>query len=720
MHVQPGSPYPLGATWDGAGVNVAVYSGHASAVELCLFDPPPSETETTRVGLTHRTGDVWHAYLPDLRPGQVYGLRVHGPWDPSRGHRCNPNKLLIDPYARALTSRFEWNDAVFGHATIDGTPRVAGGQAMDTRDSAPFVCKAIVVDDAFDWGSDCAPRTPWSNTIIYECHVRGLTMRHPEVPEALRGTYLGLASEPVLEHLRSLGVTAVELMPVQHHLSEATLLRRGLRNYWGYNPIAFTAPHASYATGDQGEQVTEFKTMVKALHDADIEVILDVVYNHTAEGNRHGPTLSLRGIDNSAYYRLSPDDPRYYMDYTGCGNSLDTVDARGMQLVLDSLRTWVQTMHVDGFRFDLAPVLGRGPYGEHLDTFWNAMQQDPVLGQVKLIAEPWDLGHNGWRVGSFPVGWAEWNAPFRDTLRRFWSGDAGLVDELASRLAGSSDLYPAGPTASINFVACHDGFTLADLTCYDSKHNEDNGEDNRDGHDENHSRNWGVEGATDDDSILALRERIQRNLIATTVFSQGVTMLCAGDELGRTQRGNNNAYCQDNEIGWVDWALDERRTRLAGFTRAVLAIRREHAVLRRHSVFRGRGADGDSAPDVIWIRPDGQEMTVEEWQDKAGQVLGMLLPGEHADEQDELGQPVTGDTLLLLLNGGETDLDFTLPPGADSGRWCELVNTARPGDDAARAPGAGAGPRIETHGPPLTLPAHTLMLLRHLVEPPTA
>jgi len=713
MRVWPGHPHPLGVVWDGEGVNVAVFSQHASAVELCLFDPPAGETETARIPLRNRTGHVWHAYLPDLRPGQLYGLRVHGPWDPGAGHRCNPHKLLIDPYARAVTSRFEWDDAIFGHATIEGTPRVTGDQAMDLRDSATFVPKGVIIDDSFDWEDDRPPRTPWSSTVIYECHVRGLTMRHPEVPDALRGTYLGLASEPVVEHLLSLGVTAVELMPVQHFLSEAALVHRGLRNYWGYNPLAFTAPHAGYATGDRGEQVAEFKAMVKALHAAGIEVILDVVYNHTAEGNRHGPTLSLRGIDNAAYYRLSPDDPRYYMDYTGCGNSLDTVNARGMQLVLDSLRTWVQEMHVDGFRFDLAPVLGRGPYGEHLDTFWNVLQQDPALAEVKLIAEPWDLGHNGWRVGTFPVGWAEWNAPYRDTVRRFWRGHPGLVDELAYRLAGSSDIYAGGPTASINFVACHDGYTLADLVTYERKHNEDNGEDNRDGHDDNNSRNWGVEGPSDDAGIASQRERVQRNLIATAALSQGVTMLCSGDELGRTQRGNNNAYCQDNEIGWVDWELDEQRARLLGFTRAVMAICREHPVLRRRSFFRGRGGDGKGLDDVIWIRADGQEMTVEDWRNETGHVLGMLLPGEHTDEQDEWGRPIRGDTLLMLFNGGASDLAFTLPAVGTPGHWHERINTARPGDDAALPPDAPPGAPVAAQ---LTLEAHTFMLLRHFPE----
>jgi isoamylase len=676
MRVWPGNPYPLGPTWDGEGVNFALFSENATQVELCLFDQPADARESARIPLTERDGFVWHAYLPDVRPGQLYGYRVHGPWAPSNGHRFNPAKLLIDPYARALSGPIRWSDDLLGDVPADaGTDPSAS-----PSDSAGVMPKCIVVEAAFSWGDDRPPRTPWNRTVIYECHLRGLTKLHPGVPEPLRGTYLGLGMDPVLEHLLELGVTAVELMPVHQFMSEPELVRRGLTNYWGYNSIAFFAPHVEYASGPAGSQVAEFKTMVKRLHGAGIEVILDVVYNHTAEGGEFGPTLSLRGIDNASYYRLDPADRRRYVDFTGCGNSLNMVHARTIQLIMDSLRYWVLEMHVDGFRFDLAPALARELYEvNQLGTFFDIIAQDPVLSCVKLIAEPWDLGPGGYQVGNFPVGWTEWNGKYRDTVRRFWRGDSGQVADLAYRLTGSSDLYGAtgrSPYASINFVTCHDGFTLRDLVSYEGKHNEANGEDNRDGNDANWSRDWGVEGETDRPDVLRLRDRAARNLITTLAFSQGVPMLSHGDEVGRTQRGNNNAYCQDNEIAWVNWSLDSRAEQLLAFTREVFSLRRRHPVLRRRSFFRGAPVAGDGAKDVTWLRPDGAELADEDWHREDTHALGMLLRGEASDEIDDRGRTVAGETLLLLLNGGPEACTFTLPP---VGTWRVLVNTASPG-----------------------------------------
>jgi len=702
MTALPGLPYPLGVRWDGRGVNVAVYSELATAIELCLFDAPAGAAERTRIRLPARTGRVWHGYVPEIGPGQLYGLRVHGPWEPGSGRRCNPRKLLIDPYARALTANVEWNAAVIppAGAAMSDEPAAA--------DSAPFVPKALVVDDRFDWEEDRPPLTPWNRTVIYEAHVRGLTARHPGVEPALRGTYLGLAAPPVVAHLKSLGVTALELLPVQHFLSEPALSARGLVNAWGYNPIAFAAPHAAYATGDRGQQVTEFKAMVKALHAAGIEVLLDVVFNHTAEGNQLGPHLSLKGLDNPTWYRLQHGEAGSYVDYTGCGNSLNAPHPAALRLVADSLRTWVESYHVDGFRFDLAPVLARGWNGEHLDAFWNTLLQDPLLSRVKLIVEPWDLGPDGDRSGRFPPEIAEWNGRFRDTVRRFWRGDSGQIAPLAYRLSGSSDLYAGGPSSSINFVTCHDGFTLADLVAYERKHNEANGEDNRDGTDANWSRNWGVEGPTDDPEVLALRARVQRSLLATAILSQGVVMLCAGDELGQTQAGNNNAYCQD-ELSWIEWELDEARAALLGFARKALALVSEHPVLRRNSFLQGRargelaasaeGAGGAAIEkDVYWLRADGQELTRDDWHDADRHVLGMLLPGHHADERDD-EEPAA--TLLLLLNGGPEPVELGLPTLAGPGHWEILLDTT---DDAA------AGP-----APPQLAP-HSLLLLRFVED----
>jgi isoamylase len=696
VRARPGSPYPLGATWDGESTNFALFSEHATAVELCLFDAPDAARETERIPLVGPEEFVWHVTLADARPGQLYGYRVHGPYEPQAGHRFNPAKLLIDPYARAITGPIRWSDALFGY--VPGDP--GEDLSFNAADSAGAMPKSVVVETAFTWGDDRPPRTPWSRTVIYEAHVKGLTQRHPAVPSELRGTYLGLSIDPVVDHLTALGVTAVELMPVHHFVDDRQLLERGLTNYWGYNSIGFFAPEVRYATAGRGAQVTEFKTMVKRLHRAGIEVILDVVYNHTAEGNHLGPTLSLRGIDNAAYYRLVPDQPRYYTDFTGCGNSFAMVNPRAIQLIMDSLRYWVLDMHVDGFRFDLAPVLARELHEvNRLGTFFDIMRQDPVLSQVKLIAEPWDLGPDGFQVGRFPAGWAEWNARFRDGIRRFWRGDPGLVGDVATRLSGSSDLYASGarlPYASINFVACHDGFTLADLVAYEHKHNEANGEDNRDGNDDNASRNWGAEGPTGSVAIRGIRRRIVRNFIATVACAQGVPMITAGDEIGRTQHGNNNAYCQDNELGWVDWNLDEDARALLEFTRRAFAIRRDNPGLRRRRFFRG---DAGAVKDVSWIRPDGTEMTQDDWNDPAGHVLGMLIHAAAAEERDERGRPLGGDPLLLLVNGGERSRSFALPRLDGPGTWHELLNTARQGTRSVKTPA-------------INLVAHSLILLR--------
>ncbi|HEX9824121.1 MAG TPA: glycogen debranching protein GlgX [Actinomycetota bacterium] len=695
MRTRPGSPSPLGATWDGEGVNFALFSHHATAVELCLFDDTGEEA---RIPLRERTDDVWHAYLQDARPGQRYGYRVHGPYAPEDGHRFNPHKLLLDPYAKVLTGEVAWSDALFGYPVGDTEEDLV----IDTRESAGSMPKSMVVDTSFTWGGDRPPRTPWHRTVIYECHVRGLTMRHPGVPEQLRGTYLGLAAEPVLDHLRSLGVTAVELLPVHHSVSEQALVDRGLTNYWGYNSIGFFAPHRAYAT-DGGDPVTEFKSMVKALHRAGIEVILDVVYNHTAEGGHLGPTLSFRGIDNAVYYRLDPGDPRYTWDVTGTGNTVNMAEHHPVQLVMDSLRYWAEEMHVDGFRFDLATALARDEKGVGwTGPFISACRQDPVLAGTKLIAEPWDLGAGGYQLGGFPPAWAEWNDRYRDSVRRFWRGDTGQLPELASRLTGSADIFAATGRrtyASINYVTAHDGFTLHDLVSYERKRNEANGEDNRDGPETEHSRNWGQEGPAGSPRVRRMRERMKRNLLSTLLLSQGVPMLVAGDEMGRTQLGNNNAYCQDNEVSWVRWDLEPEDRDLLRFTRRVLELFRSTPVLRRRGFFSGR-ADGD-AKDLTWVRPDGEEMTRKDWDDRERQVIGMLVQGRAADETDERGRPIVGDTMLLLMNGGWRSRRFVLPtvPGGP-GLWSEVLNTAQPG--SARVLRKVA----------LNLQAHSLMLLR--------
>ncbi|MEW6248733.1 MAG: glycogen debranching protein GlgX [Nitrospirota bacterium] len=681
MKIWPGRPYPLGATWDGEGVNFALFSENADAVELCLFDGPYDARESHRIRVEERTDQVWHVYLPEVRPGQHYGYRVHGPYAPEEGHRFNPAKLLIDPYAKSIAGTVEWSDAMFGYRVGDPDADLS----RDDRDNAGNVPKCVVIDEAFTWGGDRLLRTPWERTIIYEVHVKGLTVRHPEVPEALRGTYAGLATPPIIDYLKGLGVTAVELLPVHHFVRDKHLCDRGLTNYWGYNTIGFFAPDIRYASSPvRGRHVKEFKTMVKTLHSAGIEVILDVVYNHTAEGNHLGPTLSFRGIDNATYYRLVPDQPRYYMDYTGCGNSLNVRHPRTLQLIMDSLRYWVLEMHVDGFRFDLASTLARELHDvDRLSAFFDIIHQDPVLSQVKLIAEPWDLGEGGYQVGNFPVGWAEWNGKYRDTIRRFVRGDGGQVAELAYRLSGSSDLYEGGgrrPHASINFVTAHDGFTLHDLVSYNHKHNEANGEDNRDGTGDNLSWNCGVEGPTNDPAINALRERQKRNFLAILLLSQGVPMICGGDEIGRTQRGNNNAYCQDNELSWFDWKLDRAARELLAFTQSLIAFRKRHPVLRRRRFFQGRRIRGSEVKDLAWFRPDGKEMTDEDWGSGYARSLGLRLAGDAIEEADERGQPIQDETLLILLNMHHEPLTFTLPAHKRGVRWVTVLDTMLSGD----------------------------------------
>ncbi|HEY8154496.1 MAG TPA: glycogen debranching protein GlgX [Myxococcota bacterium] len=652
MRILDGRPHPLGATWTGEGTQFALFSEVATRVELCLFDAPTAAEPRARVELRERTDSVWHALLPEVRPGQIYAYRVHGPFAPERGERCDPSKLLVDPYARAIAGRLSWSDA-----------------------QAP---RALVVDPAFDWEDDRRPHTPWSRTVVYECSVKGMTARHPGVAPALRGSYLGLASEPVIEHLLALGVTAVELLPVHHCVTEERLARLGLTNYWGYNTLGFFAPDARFATGDRGEQVREFKTMVKALHRAGIEVLLDVVYNHTCEGDHTGPTLSWRGIDNAAYYRLDPARPSEYLDFSGCGNALNLLHPRTLRLVLDSLRYWAEEMHVDGFRFDLAPALARGfEEGDRLERFFALIQQDPTLAGSKLIAEPWDLGENGYRLGHFPAGWAEWNGKYRDTVRRFWRGDSGRAGKIASRLSGSEDVYGRRtPHASVNFVTCHDGFTLRDLVSYEQKHNQANGEENRDGSDANWSWNGGEEGETEDDDVQTLRARMQRNFLATLAFSQGIPMLSHGDEIGRTQLGNNNGYCHDSPLTWLDWELDQPRRDLLAFARRVFALRRAHPVLRRRSFFSGRPIETGRAKDLVWLRPDGAELGAEDWQDPEIRRLGMLISGEAHDERDETGRPVEGESLLLLFNAAGVDCYFRLPAMPIPGRFEPLLTTA--------------------------------------------
>jgi len=664
MEVWTGSPYPLGATWDGQGVNFAIFSRHADKVELCLFDDT-GKRELQRIPLRERTDFVWHGYLPQLRPGQLYGYRVYGPYKPEEGHRFNPNKLLLDPYARSIVGQVKWSDANFGY-TIGHKKE---DLSLDKRDNVSHMPRCQVVDDAFSWGDDRHPNIASNERVIYEMHVGGYTRRHPDVPHPAQGKFAGLTTPQVVDHLKSLGVTTVELLPVHSFIDDRPLTQRGLVNYWGYNTIGFFAPDGRYGT------VNDFKTMVKTLHAAGIEVILDVVYNHTAEGNEKGPTLSFRGIDNHSYYRLG-DDKRFTADFTGCGNSLDLRNPRVLQLVVDSLRYWVSEMRVDGFRFDLASTLARDsadfdPYS----PFFAVLRQDPVLAPRLLIAEPWDLGEGGYQVGGFPHGWAEWNDQYRDTMRAYWKGDGGLIGDFARRLTGSHDLYgnnDRGPNASVNFITAHDGFTLNDLVSYNEKHNEANGEDNRDGNDNNLSWNHGAEGPTDDPEINKLRERTKRNFIATLLVSQGVPMITAGDEVSRTQNGNNNTYCQDNELNWHDWYWDDPKWRLLNFTKKMIRMRKEHPIFRRRDFFRGVPVGDAGRKDVAWLKPDGHEMTTEEWEKEFARSLGMWLNGDWLPETDDRGKTLRDSSYLVLFNAHHDRIDFKLPEGAG---WRTEVDT---------------------------------------------
>lgn len=667
MRIWPGSSYPLGATWDGKGVNFAIFSENAVSVTLLLYETERSSAPKDSVQLSERTGYVWHAYLPDILPGQLYAYSVDGPYEPQKGLRFNKNKALIDPYAKAIAGTIYWDDAMFGYRV--GDP--ASDLSMDDRDSGPFLPKSIVIDTKYDWEGDTLLHVPWNDTVIYETHVRGLTKLHQDVPENERGSYSGLCSPKIIHYLKDLGISAIELLPIQHHVDNKFLIDEGLRNYWGYNTIGYFAPDSRYSsTGMQGGQVREFKDMVKTLHRSGIEVILDVVYNHTAEGNHLGPTLSFRGIDNTTYYRISPEDPRYYIDFTGTGNSLNMRHPRVIQMIMDSLRYWVLEMHVDGFRFDLASTLARELWEvDHLSSFFEVIQQDPIISQVKLIAEPWDLGNGGYQVGNFPVLWAEWNGRYRDSIRRFWRGDESQVPEIAYRLTGSSDLYQENgrsPHASINFVTCHDGFTLQDLVSYNSKHNEANKEGNRDGTDDNISWNCGEDGETSNPSIIALRKRQMKNFLTTLFLSQGVPMILGGDELGRTQKGNNNAYCQDNEVSWFDWNLDDNQKELLNFTRNLISFRKEHPVYRRKKFFQGRKLFG-SSKDITWLQSNGREMTEQAWNESRIHAIGMMLSGDAMDEFNQEGVRIADDTFLVLLNASPDSTVFRLPKVAE--KW---------------------------------------------------
>jgi isoamylase len=679
MRVQPGKPYPLGATWDGLGVNFAIFSENAEKVELCLFEDPDSKVESQRFVLPEQTDMVWHGYLRGIRPGQLYGYRVYGPYEPNEGHRFNPNKVVLDPYAKGIGRTVRWGNEMFGYAV--GSPEE--DLSFDTRDNAAKAALAVVMDPAFTWGEDVPPRTPWHHTVIYEVHVKGFSEMHPHTAAAKRGSYEAVASEPMLRYLKDLGVSAVELLPVHHHANDRHLIERGLTNYWGYNTLGYFAPDLRYAAADSPlDSVREFKMMVRALHAAGIEVILDVVYNHTAEGNHLGPTLSLRGVDNASYYRLTPEDRRFYMDFTGCGNTLNMLNPRVLQLIMDSLRYWVLDMHVDGFRFDLASALARELYEVNkLSAFFDVIHQDPVLSQVKLIAEPWDVGPGGYQVGNFPIGWAEWNGKYRDCVRRFWRGDGGQVSELATRLAGSSDLYESSgrrPYASVNFITAHDGFTLHDLVSYNEKRNQANGENNQDGDNNNNSWNCGAEGPTDDPNINALRLKQKRNFLATLLLSQGVPMICGGDEIGRTQKGNNNAYCQDNEISWFHWNLTHEQRDLFAFCRHLIRLTRKHPVFRRRNFFQGRQIHGAGVKDLTWFKPTGEEMTDTAWSSDFIRSLMVRLDGESIDEMDGEGNRIVDDTFLLLMNADRESLLFTLPPHRVEVPWVRVLDTSEP------------------------------------------
>ncbi|MEZ6061591.1 MAG: glycogen debranching protein GlgX [Planctomycetaceae bacterium] len=687
VRVWPGRPYPLGATWEGRGVNFALFSANATRVELCLFDSVDSREETYCVPLREQTDLVWHCFLPDIRPGQLYGFRVHGPYDPRRGHRFNQNKVLLDPYARAIGRRIRWSDSMFGYTIGDETQDLS----FDTRNNADSAPLAVVVKPAFAWGRDRPPRTPWHETVIYETHVKGFTMRHPDVPAHLRGTFAGLASPAAIRHFRKLGVTAIELMPVHHHVDDRHLVDAGLSNYWGYNTLSFFAPESRYAASDAARSAAEFKWMVRRLHRAGFEVILDVVYNHTGEGNHLGPTLSLRGIDNASYYRLLPNNGRYYMDYTGCGNTLNMLCPHVLQLIMDSLRYWVTEMHVDGFRFDLASTLARELHAvDRLGAFFDIIHQDPILSQVKLIAEPWDLGEGGYQVGNFPILWTEWNGKYRDTIRQFWKGDGNTVSEFATRLCGSSDLYEHSgrkPYASINYVASHDGFCLHDLVSYNHKHNERNPHGNQDGDNHNLSWNCGDEGPTNNTDVVQLRHRQIRNMLTTLMFSQGVPMIRCGDEMGHTQRGNNNTYCQDNDLNWLNWNLEEWQTSLLQFVSELIRLRHRMPVLRRRRFFQGRQIRGADTTDIMWFTSCGRQMQDSDWHSPGGNVLGVRLSGRMPDEQDDRGRTISGSTLALLFNSTHREIEFVLPRVERNEYWRQILNTERWKGDTRKLPG---------------------------------
>ncbi len=706
MQPWPGAPYPLGATYDGVGTNFALYSDVATKVELCLFDEHGAES---RIALPEMYGFVWHGYLSGVQPGTRYGYRVYGPNDPAAGHRCNPAKLLLDPYAKAVTGSVDWDESLFGYSFADHSK-------TNDADSAPHAPRGVVINPFFDWADDRPPRHAYGDSVIYEAHVRGLTVGHPDVPDEVRGTYAGLAHPAIVEHLTTLGVTAIELMPVHQFLHDHELVKRGLSQYWGYNTIAYLAPHAGYASvTSQAGQVQEFKSMVKALHEAGIEVILDVVYNHTAEGNHLGPTLSMRGIDNETYYRLVQDDKRYYTDYTGTGNSLNVRSPHVLQLIMDSLRYWVTEMHVDGFRFDLASTLAREFYDvDRLSSFFDLVQQDPIASQVKLIAEPWDVGPGGYQVGNFPPLWTEWNGKYRDTVRDFWRGEPATIGEFASRIAGSSDLYQSDgrrPVASINFVTCHDGFTLADLVAYNVKHNEANGEGNSDGSDDNRSWNCGAEGATKKKSVLALRAKQQRNFLATLFLSQGVPMLSHGDELGRSQGGNNNAYCQDNEISWVDWSAAEENAALLAFTAGLIELRKAHPVLRRRHFFSGRPiSKAERLRDITWFSTSGAEMVNSDWESDSTKSLVVFLNGDAISDLDPRGERLSDDSFVVCFNASASEIDAVLPPPEYGKAWTAVLNT-----DTGELHGVTDAP-AETEplrgGDPVQLAARSVLLLR--------
>ena len=690
MQIWPGKPYPLGATFDGSGTNFSLFSELAERVELCLFDDHNHET---RVDLPESTALCWHGYLPNVRPGQRYGFRVHGPWAPENGQWCNPSKVLLDPYAKAVDGLWEWSDAIYPYHFSD--PETS----KNDLDDAAFVATSVVINPFFDWGNDRQPNTPWHRTVVYETHVKGFSRTHPNIPEELRGTYAGLAHPVSIEYLQNLRITAVELLPVHQFVQDAALIDRGLRNYWGYNSIGYLAPHNEYAAGQRGEQVPEFKNLVKTLHAAGIEVILDVVYNHTAEGNHLGPMLSFKGIDNPAYYRLMPDNRRYYMDYTGTGNTLNMRHPHVLQLIMDSLRYWVLEMHVDGFRFDLAATLARELHDvDRLSSFFDLIQQDPVVSQVKLIAEPWDIGEGGYQVGNFPPLWSEWNGMYRDAVRDLWRGTDQTLAEFAFRFTGSSDLYQGTarrPNASINFITAHDGFTLSDLVSYNDKHNEANGEDNRDGENYNRSWNCGEEGPSDNPEVLDLRRRQKRNFLTTLFISQGVPMLLGGDEIGRTQLGNNNAYCQDNELAWFDWARAD--TDLLQFTRRLIGFRHRHPVFCRRRWFQGRLIHGSEVSDIGWFTPAGVEMSEDDWRAGFAKSLGVFLNGRGIQSLNERGEPVTDDSFYVMFNSHHEPLEFTLPAQRWGEQWTLILNTADEKDLLAEqepGPAIEAGERI--------------------------